>query len=97
MIGLVSFLLFFIGVFSYFSDKSKHLSLIIILILSSNYFGLESGFFLIGNMSLQHGDLALLLIFILIPFRIKVNSKHVNEIKIALSVFFDIFSSKYFL
>lgn len=87
MIGLVSFLLFFIGVFSYFSDKSKHLSLIIILILSSNYFGLESGFFLIGNMSLQHGDLALLLIFILIPFRIKVNSKHVNEIKIALSVF----------
>lgn len=87
MIGLVSFLLFFIGVFSYFSDKSKHLSLIIILILSSNYFGLESGFFLIGNMTLQHGDLALLLIFILIPFRIKVNSKHVNEIKIALSVF----------
>lgn len=63
------------------------MSLIIICILSSSYFGLESGFFLIGNMSLQHGDLALLLIFILIPFRIKVNSKQAKEIKIALSIF----------
>ena len=87
MIGLVSFLFFFIGLFSYFSNKTKHLSLIIIFILSSNYFGLESGYFLIGNMPLQHGDLALLLIFILIPFRTKVNSKHINEIKIALSIF----------
>ncbi len=87
MLGLLSILLFFTGFFSFFA-KNKHLTLIVIFILSSSYFKLAPGFFLIGNLSLQHGDLALLLIFTLIPFRVKVNEKQLSGIKKVLIVFF---------
>ncbi|MFD1294190.1 O-antigen ligase family protein [Lutibacter holmesii] len=73
--GFVSLFLFLIGLVS-FLTKKKHITLITILILASSYFRLVPGYFLLGSLSLQHGDLALLLIFILIPINFKgVNSE----------------------
>ena len=85
--GLISILLFLIGFLTYFS-KHKYITLIVIAVLSTGYFRLvEPGFF-IGPISLQHGDLALLLIFSIVPFRKKLNDKQLKGIKKALILFF---------
>ena len=87
MLGLLSISLFCLGFLSFFT-KNKHLTLIVIFILTSSYFKLVSGFFYVGSATLQHGDLALLLIFALIPFRARTHEKELNGIKKALIVFF---------
>lgn len=83
---LISVFLFLIGLWTYFSNY-KYFTLIIIALLSSNYLQLADPNFLLVNISLQHGDLALLLIFFLLPFRKKNKDSQLNDIRKILFVF----------
>ncbi len=83
---LISVLLFLTGLWAFFS-KYKYLTLIVIALLSSNYLQLSDPNFLLGSISLQHGDLALLLIFATLPFRKKNNDNELNNIRKILFVF----------
>lgn len=83
----LSIFLFIIGLFAFF-NRQKHLTLIVIMLLSSSYFNLVENYFLLGPISLQHGDLALLLIFILVLVRNKQSQKQFKGIKKALNLFF---------
>ena len=85
--GFVSALLFLVGLFSFF-NKKKYITLIVIVLLSSNYFQLVDVNTLIGSISIQNGDFALLLIFSLLPFRIKLKNSELNGIRNALTFFF---------
>lgn len=85
--GFLSIFLFFIGFFS-FLKKQKHITLVVIILLSTSYFNFAVNYFLLGPISLQHGDLALLLIFILILVRNKQSDKQLKGIKKALNLFF---------
>jgi hypothetical protein len=78
--SLISIILFFVGIIA-FIDNKKHVSLIIILTLSSSYFLLAPQNFLIGTLSLQHGDLALLLIIILTLISYRGTNSELNGIK----------------
>lgn len=87
--SLISIILFFVGLIA-FIDNKKHVSLIIILTLSSSYFLLSPPIFLIGTLSLQHSDLGLLLIIVLIPISYRGTNSELNEIK-KVFLFFLIF------
>ena len=78
--GIISVFLFFAGFFAFINNK-KHVSLIIILLLSTGYFLLAPQNFSIGPLSLQHGDLALLLIVILTLISYRGTSSELNGIK----------------
>lgn len=84
--GLISIFLFLFGFFT-FIKKHKYFTLIVIVVLSSGYFRLVNSNFFLGPISLQHGDLALLLIFLLLPFRKKLNNKQLKGIQRALTLF----------
>ena len=83
---LISIILFLVGFWSFFSEH-KYLTLIVIAFLSTDYLGVADPSFFLGSISLQHGDLALLLIFSLLPFRKKIKDVQINNIKRALFVF----------
>lgn len=85
--GFLSIFLVIIGFFTFF-NRLKHLTLIVIMLLSSSYFNLAENYFLLGPISLQHGDLALLLIFILVLVRNKQSHEQFKGIKQALNLFF---------
>lgn len=85
--GIISIILFLYGFLNFFNNR-KYLTLISITILASGYFQLAAPNFYIGPLSLQHSDLALLMIFFLIPFRKKLNNYQLKEIRTALLVFF---------
>jgi hypothetical protein len=86
-LSLLSIFLFFIGFVSYFNNQ-KHITLIVIIVLSSGYFILTKPLTLnIGTFSMQYGDLALLLIFSLLPFRKKTTDNHIKNITKALIIF----------
>ena len=85
--GFISIALLIIGLRAFFI-KQKHITLIAIVVLSSSYFRLVDQIFLIGPISLQHSDLALILIFLLLPFRSKKNEKQFKSLKTALLIFF---------
>lgn len=84
--GFLSMFLFLIGWFSFF-NKQKYLTLIVIILLSSGYFNLVDQNFVLGSLSLQHGDLALLLIFSLLPLKNKIEDHQLKGIKKALLLF----------
>lgn len=84
--GIISLMLFFLGFVSFFT-KSKYLTLITIAILSTRYFGFYTENFYIGSFSLQHGDVALVLIFSLIPFRTKNIDLDLNKLRKAIILF----------
>ena len=83
---LISIILFIIGFWAFFSNY-KYLTLIVIALLSSNYLQLADPNFFLGGISLQHGDLALLLIFASLPFRKKNKDSQLNDIRKILFVF----------
>lgn len=85
--GLLSLGIFFIG-FVYFFTKHKSVTLVAIVLLSTSYFGFVREFFYIGSVSLQHGDLALLLIFSLIHFKFTRNITELNGIRRSMILFF---------
>jgi len=82
----VSIFLFVIALIFFFNAR-RHLTLLIILVLSSNFFDLVEPSFILGPISLQYGDLALVLIFLMLPFRTKINSEDILAIKKALVIF----------
>jgi len=84
--GFISIILFLIGFVQYF-EKRRYITLIIIATLASGYFSLVNANFNIGPISIQHGDMALLLIFSLLPFRKKGNEKQLKHVKKALFLF----------
>jgi hypothetical protein len=84
--GFISTILFFTAFLTYFS-KNKFITLTVIAILSSGYFGLNTSNIQIGPFSLRHGDLSLLLIFMLLPFRNKIYNHGLVRIKKALFYF----------
>ena len=84
--GFISVYLFLIGLLSFFNAQ-RYITLIIIGVLSTGYFGFADMGFLLGSFSLQHGDLALLLIFVLLPFRTKFNENQLKGIRNALVLF----------
>lgn len=86
--GYITIILFFIGFFAFFSKQKKYLTLIAFVVLTSRYFGLVATTFFIGPFSFQPGDLALLLIFSLLPFRKKLNNAELNGIRKGLILFF---------
>lgn len=82
MMPLISIVFFLIGFVSFFTFY-RFITLIVVCILSTNYFGFADLGFILGSLSLQHGDLALLLIFILIPFRtINTDNQFINIKKV---------------
>lgn len=89
--SFISILLFIVGFYGFFNNK-RYLTLIIILILSSSWFGFAEPILSLGPIQLQNGDLALLLIFVLLPFRNKYQNSQLNGIKNALILFLLFFS-----
>ena len=85
--GLISILLFIFGFLAYF-NRQKYITLIVIALLSTSYFGFFNNVSYIGPISIQHGDFALLLIFSLLPFRTKIHNTQLRGINRALSLFF---------
>ncbi len=81
----------FLSIFFYFENK-KHITLFSIALLSTSWFGLAPINFNIGSIQLQYGDLALVIIFSLIPFIKKSTTKDLSNIKIALGVFLIFFT-----
>jgi len=88
--GLLSVGLFFIGLICFFT-RHKSFTLVAIALLSTSYFGFVNQFFYIGSATVQHGDLALLLIFSLIPFKSTRNITELNGIRRSMSLFFFFF------
>lgn len=84
--GSITIILFLFGFFAYFS-KQKYLTLIVIAVLSSQYFRLTDANFNIFTLSLQHGDLALLLIFTILPFKKRQKEEQLNSIRNAMFIF----------
>jgi hypothetical protein len=84
--AILSILTFLFGLMSFFYKK-RHITLICILLLVYNYFNFASAFFSIGPFTLQHSDLGLLLIFLILPFRKKINNQELKYIKRALIIF----------
>ena len=86
---LFSIVIFFCGFYSFFK-KEKFITLITIIILSSNYWGYIKPNFNLFSFSFQYSDLALLLIVCLFPFRIlktDLELKYVNRALIFFLVF----------
>jgi hypothetical protein len=84
--GYVSFILFIIGLVQYF-EKRRYITLIVIITLASGYFRLVNQNFSFGLLSLQHGDVALVLIFCLLPFRNRNYGSELRDIKKAFFFF----------
>lgn len=85
--GLLSVFLFLFGFFT-FKKKFKYFTPIAIALLSLGYFRLADNSFFLGSISLQHSDLALLLIFSFFPFRKKLNDKQLKGVQRALTSVF---------
>lgn len=83
---LFSIVLFLSGIYSFFIKK-RFVTLLTIIILSSNYWGYVEPNFSLFSFSIQHSDLALLLIFCLFPFRILKTDLELKHIKRALILF----------
>lgn len=84
--AIVTILIFLMGLISFFNNK-KLLTLISLFLLIYNYLGLSQPYFNIGSLTIQNSDLALLLIFILLPFRIKLNFKELKNINKSIIIF----------
>ena len=79
--GYLSVLLVIIGLVTYIQDQ-KHIALIVLVTLITSYFGFVDDLFFLGPISLQHGDLALLFIFLLLPLkelRVQKNLKGIQN------------------
>lgn len=84
--ALISISSFLLGLTSFF-NKKKEITLICLFLLAYDFINLIQPFFYIGSISIQNSDLALLLIFCILPFRSKVNYKEVKGIQIILVTF----------
>lgn len=84
--GYLSFILFLLGFFWFFNNKKAY-TLFAIAVLSTGWFGFTDPNFVIGTIQLQHGDIALSLIFILLLFKNKHKNPELKGIKKALFIF----------
>ena len=89
--SFLSILLFIVGFYGFYNN-AKYLTLLALSILSTSWFGFAEPILSLGPIQLQNGDLALLLIFVLLPFRNKNQNSKIDGIKNALFLFFLFFT-----